>query len=69
MADRLYTVKEAAEILSTSENTIYKLHKAGLLKFMKLGHLKIRKVTLEAFLEQYDGMDVNDPNDIREVAV
>lgn len=57
----LYTVPEVAEILKCNTDYVYKLRDAGLLKFMKIGRLKCRKTTLEAFLEAYEGMDVTDP--------
>ena len=53
MADEmLYTVGEVAKILKTNVNYVYELRKAGLLRFMKLGTLKCRRSTLEAFLEK-----------------
>ena len=67
MEDALYTVKEVAAILKTNTDYVYKLQSAGLLKFMKLGRLKCRKKSLEAFLEKYDGCDVTDPNNIQEL--
>ena len=67
MGDVLYTVSEVAKLLKVNKDTVYKLHKTGLLKMMKLGSLKVRKATLEAFLEQYDGMDLTDPTNIKEV--
>ena len=67
MEEMLYTVKEVAKILKTNENYVYKLHKSGLLKFLKIGNLKCRKSTLEAFLEKYDGKDITDPNNIKDL--
>ena len=64
MEDMLYTVPEVAQILKTNVDYVYKLNKAGLLKFMKLGRLKCRKKSLEEFLEKYDGCDVTDPTNI-----
>ena len=34
---------------------------------MKIGSLKCRRVTLEAFLEKYDGMDLSDPENITQL--
>ena len=62
----LYTVNEVAKILKTNVNYVYELRKAGLLRFMKLGSLKCRKSTLEAFLEKNDGKDLTDPYDIKD---
>ena len=63
----LYTVPEVAKILKTNVDYVYKLQKSGMLPFLKIGRLKCRKQTLEAFLEKYDGMDITDPFNIHEV--
>ena len=65
--EMLYTVKEVAKILKTSVGYVYKLQRTGKLRFLKTGNLKCRKSTLEAFLEKYDGMDLTDPEDIKEL--
>lgn len=57
----VYTIKQVAEILHCGQNYVRKLNKAGLLQFMKLGSLKVRKETLDEFLRKYDGMDLSDP--------
>ena len=67
MEDKLYTVAEVAQILKTNVDYVYKLQRAGLLKFMKLGRLKCRKQTLEAFLAKFDGMDITDPENVRPI--
>ena len=67
MQDVLYTVSEVAELLKTTKDYVYKLQKSGLLKFMKLGRLKVRKKTLDEFLEKYDGKDITDPFNVKEV--
>lgn len=67
MEDMLYTVPEVAKILKTNVDYVYSLQRAGLLKFMKIGRLKCRKSTLEAFLEKFDGQDVSDPFNVKEV--
>lgn len=66
MEDMVYTVPEVAEILKTNVDYVYKLQRAGLLRFMKIGRLKCRKSTLEEFLAKYDGMDISDPFNVRE---
>ncbi|MCB6572374.1 helix-turn-helix domain-containing protein [Eubacterium limosum] len=58
--DRLYTIAEASEILGCSKNLIYDLINNGLIRGLKLGRLKIRKATLEEFMEKYDGQDLSD---------
>ena len=67
MEDMLYTVEEVAQILKTNKGYVLRLKDSGLLKFIKLGRLKCRRSTLEAFLETYDGMDLTDPENIKEV--
>lgn len=61
MEEMLLTVPEVAEVLKTNVDYVYKLQKAGLLRFMKIGRLKCRKSTLEEFLKKYDGFDISDP--------
>ena len=63
----LFTVQEVAKLLKTNVSTVYKLNKAGLLKFMKLGSLKCTEKTLREFLERYDGFDVTDPYNVKEL--
>lgn len=69
MEDMLYTVKETAEILKTNTNYVYDLIKKGLLPALKLGSLKIRKTSLLNFLEKYDGKDLTDLNNIKDLEV
>lgn len=63
--DMLYTVKEVAKIIKTSPPYVYSLIKSNKLPSLKLGSLKIRKTTLEKFLEQYEGYDLTDPFNIK----
>lgn len=67
MEEMLYTVPEVATVLKTNVDYVYKLQKAGLIRFMKIGRLKCRKSTLEAFLEKYDGYDLSDPFNVQEL--
>ena len=69
MSDVLYTVDEVAKILKTNKDYVYRLHKSGLLRFIKLGRLKCRKVTLEAFLTKYDGQDITDPENVKPIEI
>lgn len=64
---KLFNVTEVAEILQCNENFVHKLRKSGLLKFMRLGRYKCREETLAEFLEKYDGMDVSDPYNVKEL--
>jgi excisionase family DNA binding protein len=67
MEDMLYTVPEVASILKTNVDYVYKLQKAGLIRFIKVGRLKCRKTTLEQFLEKYDGCDISDPFNVQQM--
>ena len=65
--DVLYTVKEVAELLKTNVDYVHKLRKAGLLPFLKIGQYKVRKQSLEIFLETYEGKDLTDPFNVKEL--
>ena len=67
MPDVLHTVKEVAELLKTNIDYVHKLRKAGLLPFLKIGQYKVRKQALELFLERYEGKDLTDPFDVKEL--
>lgn len=60
----LYTVKEVSQIMHTNPTYVYRLIGSGLLPALKLGSYKVRKITLENFLEQYEGCDLTNPNNI-----
>lgn len=63
----LYTVKEVAALLKTNVDYVHKLRKAGLLPFLKLGQYKVRKEALIEFLCRYEGKDLTNPFDIKEL--
>lgn len=65
--DMLFTVAEVATILKTNVDYVHKLRKAGVLPFIKLGSFKVRREALEAFLLKYEGKDLTDPSDIKEL--
>ena len=60
----LYTVKEAAYVLGCNVHLVYNLVNKGLLPALKLGSLKIRKASIEKFLDKYDGMDLTNLDNI-----
>ena len=60
----LYTVKEVSELLHTNPAYVYSLIKAGLLPVLKLGSYKVRKESLNRFLEEFEGKDLTNPNDV-----
>lgn len=63
--DTLYTVVDVARILKTSKNRVYSLINAGILPALSLGGWKVRKTSLCKFLEEYDGCDLTDVNNIK----
>lgn len=63
----LLTVADVAKILKCNKDYVHKLRNAGLLQFMKLGSYKCRPETLNEFLKRYDGMDLTNPYDIKEL--
>lgn len=65
--DVVYTVSEVSKILKTNTSYVYKLIEAGLLPVLKLGRIKIRRVSLLKFLRTYEGMDLTEPNNIIEI--
>lgn len=68
MNDALLTVSEVAEILKTNKDYVYKLQRAGLIRFMKIGRYKCRRESLENFLKEYDGCDLTDPFNIQKIS-
>ncbi|MCB6475560.1 helix-turn-helix domain-containing protein [Emergencia timonensis] len=67
MEDILYTIPEAAEMMKTSQGCVHNLRKAGLLKCLKLGSYKVRRAELERFLQEYEGKDVTDPYNVKDL--
>lgn len=64
----LYTVQEVAQLLKTNIDYVYKLRKARILPFLKIGQYKVRKQSLEQFLEQYEGKYLTDPFNVKELS-
>jgi excisionase family DNA binding protein len=67
MEDVLYTVPEVAKLIKTNPAYVYELIKTGLLPVLKLGSYKVRKVSLEEFLAKYEGKDLTDPKNIKDL--
>lgn len=65
--EELYTIKEVSKLLKCSINRVHDLRKSGVLKCLKLGNYKVTQSSLNDFLSRYDGMDVTDPNNIKEI--
>ena len=67
--DELYTVKEVSQKLKVNIHKVYELVNAGLLPALKLGSIKIRKESLEEFLMKYDGKDLTDLKNVRDLKI
>lgn len=65
----IYTVKEIAKILHTSPNYIYQLIDKGYLPAIRLGSIKVLKSSLDKFLEENEGNDLSDVNEIKKLDV
>ena len=58
LPNRVFTVAETAEILRCSEGFVRRILTCGLMRYMKIGDIKIRSEALDEFLERFDGEDV-----------
>ncbi len=67
MNEVLYTVAETAKLLKTNPNYVYSLIKSGFLPALKLGSMKIRREAIDEFLKKYEGLDLTDLKNIREL--
>lgn len=56
-------------MLHTNPAFVYRLIKLGLLPALKPGSIRVRKEALEEFLQRYEGCDLSDPLNIKELAV
>lgn len=65
--EELYTVKEVSKIFRTNPSYVYKLIEANLIEVLKLGSLKIKKSSLDKFLNDSVGKDLSDPFHIKEL--
>ena len=63
----LYTVAEVSKLLKINANDTYSLIRTGKLPALKLGSLKVRRASLLEFLEKYDGKDLSDLDNIKEI--
>lgn len=63
--DYLLSVSEVAELLKTNKNMIYTLVDKKLLRAMKVGSLKIRNSEVIRFLDEYEGKDLTNLDNIK----
>ena len=69
MEDVLYTVKEVSLLIKTNVGYVYNLIRKGYLPALNLGSLKVRRTSLLNFLEKYDGKDLSDLNNIKDLEI
>lgn len=67
MEEVLYTVSETAKLLKTNTNYVYSLINSGILPALKLGSLKIRKEAISEFLKKYEGKDLTNLQNIKDL--
>lgn len=63
----LYTVTETAELLKVNRNSVYDLLKKNVIRGLKLGSLKITRAELISFLEENNGKDLSNLEDIKDL--
>lgn len=69
MEDVLYTVKEVSQLIKTNVGYVYNLIKKGYLPALNLGSLKVRRASLLEFLKKYDGKDLSDLDNIKDLNI
>lgn len=67
MVDELLTVKQVSVIMKSNVNYVNSLIKEGLLDYLKLGSRKVRTSTLNAFFEKWEGWDLSDPKNPKQL--
>lgn len=69
MEEVLYTIKEVSLLIKTNVNYVYSLIKKGFLPALNLGSLKVRRSSLLEFLKKYDGKDLSNLNNIKDLKI
>lgn len=67
MEPELYTVSEVSHLLKINKNAVYELLKKGLLRGLKLGSMKVSKTELIRFIEENNGKDLSDLENVKEL--
>lgn len=67
MEQYLFTVAEVSEILKINKNAVYELINHNLLTGLKLGSMKVTKAELLRFLKTYNGKDLSDLNNVKDL--
>lgn len=63
----ILTIPQAAQLIHTNQQRVRNLIKAGYIKALKLGEMKIRRQELDRFLEEAEGYDLNDLDDVKTI--
>lgn len=61
---KVYTIKEVSKILKCNINRVHELRKKGFLKCLKLGSWKVTEESLDNFLKNYDGKDIDNIKEV-----
>lgn len=67
MEDVLYTVQEVSKLIKTNITYVYELIKKGYLPALKLGSYKVRRTALLEFLEKYEGKDLTNLEEVKDL--
>lgn len=65
----LLSVPQAARLIHTDVNRVRSFIKAGKIKALKLGELKIRRAEIDRFLAEAEGFDYTDVSNIRKLEI
>ena len=63
----LYSVPEFAKLLGIGETLASAIVNSGLIQYLNLGGRKIRRESVEKFLDEYDGYDLSNLSNIRPI--
>lgn len=63
----LYTVSETAKLLKINRNSVYDLLRNNIIRGIKIGSLKITRKELLEFLENNNGKDLTNLDDIKDL--
>lgn len=63
----LYTVSETAKLLKINRNSVYDLLRNNIIRGIKIGSLKITRKELLEFLENNNGKDLTNLEDIKDL--
>ena len=65
----LLTIPQAAFLMHTDINKVRNLIKAGHIKALKLGELKVRRAEIDRFLQDAEGKDYSDLPCVKDLVI